>query len=90
MTRSAENLGQKDPGMIVIDEIAGFLVAHFLAPFGVALCFVAFPLFCYFDVAKVFPASGLEKLPKGSGIVFDDFMAGIYTLFVLQVFFGEI
>jgi len=72
-TQGAEILGQKDPGIIIIDEIAGFLVAYFTAPFEILL-------FRFFDIAKVFPASTLEKLPGGAGIVLDDVMAGIYRL----------
>ena len=77
-TQGAEILGQKDPGIIIIDEIAGFLVAYFTAPFEILL-------FRFFDIAKVFPASTLEKLPGGAGIVLDDVMAGIYTLVILRL-----
>ena len=67
------NLGQQDPAIIVIDEIAGFLVAYFTAPFEILL-------FHFFDIAKVFPASTLEKLPGGAGIVLDDVMAASIPL----------
>jgi len=77
-TQGAEILGQKDPGIIIIDEIAGFMVAYFTAPFEILL-------FRFFDIAKVFPASTLEKLPGGAGIVLDDVMAGIYTLVILRL-----
>ena len=80
-TQGAEILGQKDPGIIIIDEIAGFMVAYFTAPFEILL-------FRFFDIAKVFPASTLEKLPGGAGIVLDDVMACIYTLVILRLIFS--
>ena len=45
-------------------------------------------LFRFFDIAKVFPASTLKKLPGGAGIVLDDVMAGIYTLVILLLIFS--
>ena len=87
-TQGAEILGQKDPGIIVIDEIPGFLVAYFTAPFEMIPLILAFLLFRFFDIAKVFPASTLEKLPGGAGIVLDDVMAGIYTLVILRLIFS--
>jgi len=45
-------------------------------------------LFRFFDIAKVFPASTLKKLPGGAGIVLDDVMAGIYTLVILRLIFS--
>lgn len=79
-------LGRKDPGSIVIDEIAGFLVANFLAPPGIITLTLAFVLFRIFDIVKVFPASKLEELPGGVGIVFDDVIAGVYTFVILRLF----
>jgi phosphatidylglycerophosphatase A len=45
----------------------------------------SFLLFRIFDIAKVFPASRLERLPHGAGIVLDDIMAGIYTLAIVRL-----
>ena len=87
-SNGAAILGQKDPQVIVIDEIAGFMVAYFLAPFRWLPLASAFLLFRFFDIAKVFPASRLESLPGGSGIVLDDVTAGIYTFIILRLMFG--
>jgi phosphatidylglycerophosphatase A len=84
-TKASELLQQKDPGIIVIDEIVGFLVASFSAPTTVSALLVSFFLFRFFDIAKVFPASRLERLPGGVGIVLDDIMAGIYTFALIQL-----
>ncbi len=83
-TRAAQTFGSKDPSVIVIDEIAGFLVANFLNPTQPASFILAFIFFRLFDILKPFPASELEKLPGGAGIVLDDVMAGIYTFIVLR------
>jgi phosphatidylglycerophosphatase A len=82
--RGADILGQKDPRIIVIDEIVGFLVANFLAPPGILAPALAFAFFRFFDIAKVFPVSRLEKIPGGRGIVLDDVMAGLYTFIIMQ------
>jgi phosphatidylglycerophosphatase A len=82
--KASEILRQKDPGAIVIDEIVGFLVANFAAPNRLSVFLTAFVLFRFFDIAKVFPARRLENLPGGMGIVFDDIMAGIYTVLIVQ------
>ncbi|HEU4341570.1 MAG TPA: phosphatidylglycerophosphatase A [Candidatus Binatia bacterium] len=85
-TKASELLGNKDPGIIVIDEIAGFLVANFLATPKLIPLLLAFVIFRILDVAKVFPASRLEKLPGGGGIVLDDVAAGLYTFAMLHLF----
>jgi phosphatidylglycerophosphatase A len=82
--RTALILGKKDPSIVVIDEIAGFALANFLTE-GMTGLFVAFVLFRFFDIAKVFPAARLETLPGGAGIVLDDIMAGLYTFLILRL-----
>ena len=84
-TRAALILEQKDPPVIVIDEIVGFMVANFMAPPRVTPLALAFLLFRFFDIAKVYPLSRLEKLPGGAGIVFDDVMAGLYVFGILRL-----
>ena len=83
-TKGADILKQKDPQVIVIDEIVGFLVANFLAPPRLLTLLWSFLLFRFFDIAKVFPTNKLEQLPGGAGIVLDDVMAGFYTLIALR------
>jgi phosphatidylglycerophosphatase A len=85
-TKGAELLASKDPAIIVIDEIAGFLVANFLATPKLVPLLLAFVIFRILDITKVFPASRLEKLPGGRGIVLDDVAAGLYTFAMVQLF----
>lgn len=83
--KAAEILGRKDPQVIVIDEIVGFLFANFLNPLKLASLILAFILFRFFDIVKVFPAAKAEKLPGGYGIVADDVVAGAYAFIILRV-----
>lgn len=86
-TRAARLLGARDPGAIVLDEVAGFLLAAAAAPPGAAWLAAAFAGFRVFDILKPWPARWLERrLPGGAGIVLDDVVAALYTLFVLQLF----
>lgn len=46
---------------------------------------LGFLLFRLFDIWKPFPIRRLEKLPRGWGIMADDWMAGIYAAILLRV-----
>lgn len=77
----------KDPGQVVIDETAGYLLTTFLvvprAPtlFAWALPLtVSFVLFRAMDILKPWPARRLERLPGAVGIMIDDLFAGLYAL----------
>jgi phosphatidylglycerophosphatase A len=78
-------LGAKDHSTIVIDEIAGYLVAMLLVPGTWQYIAAAFFLFRAFDIVKPFPLRRLEHLPGGLGVMLDDVGAGIYTNVILQV-----
>jgi phosphatidylglycerophosphatase A len=81
-----ENLaGQKDPGCIVIDEVAGILLALFLLPTTAPVLWSAFFLFRAFDMFKIYPANKFEAMHGGTGIMMDDVVAGVYTNIVMQV-----
>lgn len=85
--RVAESWGVEDPGAVVVDEVAGQMVAlFFIAPTPAAMA-ASFLLFRIFDVWKPWPASRLERLPGGSGIMADDLAAGAMANLVLQVVF---
>lgn len=81
----AENIvGGKDPKKVVIDEIAGMLVALVGHPVGWTTALTAFGLFRLFDVAKPFPVGWLDKHLKGGvGIMADDVAAGVMANIVL-------
>jgi len=76
---------QKDPGCIVIDEVAGVLIAYFLLPCTWPIFITTFFLFRAFDMFKIYPANKLEGLGGASGIMMDDMIAGVYTNLIMQV-----
>lgn len=78
-------LGKEDDPSIVIDEIAGYLIALFLVPHGWTFVIAGFVLFRIFDIAKPWPVFQLQSFHGGLGIMLDDIAAGIYTNIVLQI-----
>lgn len=86
-TRAARALGgAKDPGSIVLDEIAGLSITFFLVDLnGWPIVVAGFLLFRLFDVTKPPPARQLERLPAGLGIMADDWMAGAYANLALRL-----
>jgi phosphatidylglycerophosphatase A len=73
-------LGGKDPGAIVVDEVAGMTLAALLVPPTPSALLVAFVLFRLFDVLKPFPANDSQRLRGGLGVMVDDLIAGLYAL----------
>lgn len=84
-TLVARASGRKDPGFIVIDEVAGQWMALLFAPLSWKTLLAAFILFRSFDIVKPPPVRQLESLPEGTGIVVDDVAAGAYALLVMQL-----
>jgi phosphatidylglycerophosphatase A len=75
-----------DPGIVVIDEIVGQLIALSLAPAHPAAALAGFCLFRFFDILKPFPIGWIDcHLHGGLGIMLDDVVAGLYALLVLQL-----
>jgi phosphatidylglycerophosphatase A len=81
----ARESGRKDPGFVVIDEVAGQMLSLIAVPLDWKYLLASFILFRGFDITKPFPLRRLERLPGGTGIMMDDVGAGIYTLAVLQI-----
>jgi phosphatidylglycerophosphatase A len=84
-TQVARTSGVKDPQFVVIDEVAGQLIALIAAPLAWKTFLTGFILFRAFDIVKPPPVRQLERLPEGTGIVLDDVAAGIYALVVMQL-----
>jgi phosphatidylglycerophosphatase A len=81
--RVEQLVGTKDPGVVVIDEVAGMMLSVLLVERTPAVLLTAFVLFRLFDIWKPFPARQSQALPGGLGVVADDLIAGAYTLMVL-------
>jgi phosphatidylglycerophosphatase A len=84
-TALAARVGRKDPGLVVVDEVAGMWTALLLLPPTPGAFLLAFLAFRVMDVVKPWPARALEGLPGGWGIMCDDLMAGVYANLLVQV-----
>ena len=85
-TQVARGVGKKDPQFVVIDEVAGQLVALIAVPLAWKSFLAGFILFRAFDIVKPPPVRQLEAIPEGAGIVLDDIAAGLYALVVVHLF----
>jgi phosphatidylglycerophosphatase A len=84
-SRTERVLRVKDPGKVVIDEVAGQLIPLMAMPgrlwliSDIKTLVAAFILFRFFDIVKPYPARKLEALHGGLGIMADDLVAGLYA-----------
>lgn len=84
-THMSRASGLKDPQFVVIDEVAGQLIAFIAVPVSWKSLLLGFILFRGFDIVKPWPIRWLERFPEGIGIVVDDVGAGLYALAVMQL-----
>jgi phosphatidylglycerophosphatase A len=87
-TRTEKLIRKKDPSIVVVDEVAGQMIALLSGPFWIQTwwsVFTAFLLFRAFDIWKPYPIRKLEGLESGLGIMADDLAAGVYALIVNSV-----
>jgi phosphatidylglycerophosphatase A len=84
-TQVARGSGSKDPQSVVIDEVAGQMVALIAVPLGWKSFLAAFVFFRAFDIVKPPPVRQLEAIPEGAGIMLDDVAAGLYALSATQL-----
>lgn len=82
--------GEHDPSQIVIDEVAGFLVAMTWVPPTWINILAAFVLFRILDIFKPFPINHIDRRMKGGlGTVMDDVAAGLVVNVLLQFWLGR-
>ena len=81
----------KDSKHIVIDELLGIFIILIFYDFifiyndFITLILIFF-IFRLFDIIKIFPANYIDKNYKnGYGVMMDDIVAGIYTIFTLII-----
>ena len=88
-SRTEEISGRKDPGKVVVDEVAGQLIAllplAIFAYWSIWAVIVSFILFRFFDIVKPYPANRLQELHGGIGIMLDDLIAGVYAAVVISI-----
>lgn len=76
----AQESRSRDPGYVVIDEIAAQWLVLAILPQRVWFYVAAFIAFRLFDIWKPFPIGWLDRTVKGGfGIMLDDIMAAIYA-----------
>jgi phosphatidylglycerophosphatase A len=89
-TRTEQLSGRKDPGKVVVDEVAGQFVALFpltlVTRWSTAAVIVSFILFRFFDIVKPYPANRLQEMNGGAGVMFDDLVAGVYGAAIVSIF----
>ncbi|HJU17057.1 MAG TPA: phosphatidylglycerophosphatase A, partial [Stellaceae bacterium] len=69
------------PGAVVIDEVAGQLLALVPAPRTPAAYALAFLLFRLFDIKKPWPVGWVDRrIGGGFGIMLDDALAAVYAV----------
>ena len=80
-----EETHRKDDRRIVIDEVAGMLVALWGIQLSAGNLFAAFVSFRFFDILKPFPMRRAENIKGGWGVMLDDLLAGIYANLLLRM-----
>jgi phosphatidylglycerophosphatase A len=81
----ARESGREDPGHVVIDEVAGQLIALIAIRPDWPHALISLALFRVFDITKPPPCRRLERLHGGTGIMMDDVAAGLYALAIAQL-----
>lgn len=66
-----------DPRQVIIDEVSGQTITLLFAPPEPLLLVIGFLAFRFFDIAKFWPMSALERLKGGLGVMADDWAAGL-------------
>lgn len=91
---------EDDPSEVVIDEVAGMLIA--LWPLSLGLTIVGAPsyifpwpgwvagflLFRFFDVVKPWPVGWADRQPGANGVMLDDLLAGVITAILTTIAAG--
>jgi phosphatidylglycerophosphatase A len=77
--RAAVAAGDEDPSAVVIDEVAGTLIAcWFVRDRGWLPTLIAFALFRFFDITKPWLIDRAQHVgPPGVSIMLDDILAGL-------------
>ena len=79
--------GKSDKSEIIIDEVIGQLLVLMFINLEFIEVFLAFILFRFFDILKIFPANIIDKKYSDHyGVIFDDIIAAIQALIVIFIF----
>jgi phosphatidylglycerophosphatase A len=84
--KAEEILGKRDSPKIVIDEVAGYLIAMTWLPLSPACLASGFLFFRVLDIIKPPPLGWVHaKMMGGMAVVLDDAVAGAYTNLLLRL-----
>ena len=83
--RAERVIGGKDPGAIVIDEVAGMTLSVLAFPLTPEVLATGLALFRAFDVWKPAPARQSQRITGGVGVMIDDLIAGLYALLLIAL-----
>lgn len=79
---------KKDPKEVVIDEIAAYyFILMFIEP-TILNILITFFLFRFFDITKIYPINAVERVGGGTGVMLDDMVAALYSIFVFFIIRG--
>lgn len=82
---TGRHLGVADHGSIVWDEIVAVWFVLSLIAASWQNWLLAFALFRFFDILKPWPIRWFDaRLKNGFGVMFDDILAALFTLLVLE------
>ncbi|MBL7681806.1 MAG: phosphatidylglycerophosphatase A [Flavipsychrobacter sp.] len=84
-----EPLWGKDSKKVVIDEVAGMLVALLGLSFNIPIVLAAFVLFRFFDIVKPLLINRTERLPGGWGVMADDILSGVYSNIIMWILVSQ-
>ena len=72
--------GEKDPGAVVVDEVAGQWLTLAFVPASAWSFALGLVLFRAADIGKPWPASWIDREVEGGlGVMADDMIAGVYA-----------
>ena len=87
-SQASQDSQSKDHSSIVIDEVAGMLVALSFVAHEIIIYLCAFLLFRLFDIWKPWPISWADKNVEGGlGILLDDLIAGLFAGGIIYAIF---
>ena len=82
---AARAMKNPDPHPVIIDEVAGMMLALIFLPVRWPVYLAGFLLFRLLDILKPGPIRWVERLPGSWGIMLDDLLAGLLTNGILHL-----
>ena len=83
--RAETIFAEPDSSAIVVDELLGMIATMFGNPTGWIWLIAGFTLFRLLDIIKPWPASWLDRMQGGAGVMLDDLAAAFYANITMQV-----